>query len=46
MTADPNCDLFIAVEKRHITIGWHQLGKAFDAIRYILNSSLGQYRKS
>ncbi|VDK82878.1 unnamed protein product [Litomosoides sigmodontis] len=46
MSADTDCDLFMAVEKRHITIGWHQLGEASNAIRYILNSSLGQYRKS
>ncbi|VIO92017.1 Uncharacterized protein BM_BM3274 [Brugia malayi] len=46
MTTDANCDLLVVVEKRHITIGWHQLGEAANAIRYILNSSLGQYRKS
>ncbi|VBB28526.1 unnamed protein product [Acanthocheilonema viteae] len=46
MTTDINCDLHIAIEKRHVTIGWHQLGEAFNAIKYILNSSLGQYRKS
>ncbi|CAG9538634.1 unnamed protein product [Cercopithifilaria johnstoni] len=46
MTTDTDCDLLMEVEKRHITIGWHQLGEAYNAIRYILNSSLGQYRKS
>ncbi|VDK84947.1 unnamed protein product [Onchocerca ochengi] len=46
MTTDTDCDLFVVAEKRHITIGWHQLGKAGSAIRYILNASLGQYRKS
>ncbi|EJW85487.1 hypothetical protein WUBG_03603 [Wuchereria bancrofti] len=46
MTTDADCDLLVIVEKRHITIGWHQLGEPANAIRYILNSSLGQYRKS
>lgn len=46
MATDVGCDLFKVVEKRHITIGWHQLGEAAHVIRYILNSSLGQYRKS
>ncbi|EFO23968.1 hypothetical protein LOAG_04519 [Loa loa] len=46
MTTDTECDLFVVVEKRHITIGWHQLGEAANAIKYILKLSLGQYRKS
>uniref|UniRef100_A0A0R3RQP2 POP4 domain-containing protein n=1 Tax=Elaeophora elaphi TaxID=1147741 RepID=A0A0R3RQP2_9BILA len=46
MATDTDCDLVVLVEKRHITIGWHQLGEASNAIRCILNSSLGQYRKS
>ncbi|MCP9258332.1 hypothetical protein DINM_002830 [Dirofilaria immitis] len=46
MAADTDCNLFVIAEKRHVTIGWHQLGEAGNAIKYILNSSLGQYRKS
>ncbi|VDN19936.1 unnamed protein product [Gongylonema pulchrum] len=46
MATETNCSLVAVVEKRHITIGWHQMGHAANAIRYILNCSLGQYRQS
>ncbi|VDN02105.1 unnamed protein product [Thelazia callipaeda] len=46
MASDTNCDLLLEIEKRHITLGWHLLGKAKSAISYILKCSLGQYRDS
>lgn len=46
MTAEAASSLAAVAEKRHITIGWHQMGKAADAIKYILKFSLGQYRNS
>uniref|UniRef100_A0A915PN06 Uncharacterized protein n=1 Tax=Setaria digitata TaxID=48799 RepID=A0A915PN06_9BILA len=46
MARNADCGLHLVVENRHVTIGWHQLGEATNAIRYILNCSLGQYKKS
>lgn len=46
IATDANCSLVAVIEKRHVTVGWHQLGKATDAINYIVRSSLGHYRDS
>uniref|UniRef100_A0A0N5ADY7 GTP_EFTU_D3 domain-containing protein n=1 Tax=Syphacia muris TaxID=451379 RepID=A0A0N5ADY7_9BILA len=40
-----HCGLKLVKDKRHITIGWHQCGRVKEAVKRILDASLGQFRQ-